>query len=69
MVRLWVHLSELSRKSLGAADAQTAIAQHSSIDRAMRDAFRKLRRFLMTAHKLSEDEDDRASCRSPPISA
>ena len=41
--------------SLG-ADAQTAIAQHSSIDRAMRDAFRKLRRFLMTAHKLSEDE-------------
>lgn len=41
--------------SLG-VDAQTAIAQHSSVDRAMRDAFRKLRRFLMTAHKLSEDE-------------
>jgi acetamidase/formamidase len=41
--------------SLG-VDAQTAIAQHSSIDRAMRDAFRKLRRFLMTTHKLSEDE-------------
>ena len=41
--------------SLG-ADAQTAIARHSSVDRAMRDAFRKLRRFLMTAHKLSEDE-------------
>ena len=37
-------------------DAQTEIARHSSIDRAMRDAFRKLRRFLMTAHKLSEDE-------------
>ncbi len=31
--------------SLG-VDAQTAIAQHSSVDRAMRDAFRKLRRFL-----------------------
>ena len=28
----------------------------SSIDRAMRDAFRKMRRFLMTVHKLSEDE-------------
>jgi acetamidase/formamidase len=41
--------------SLG-ADAQTTIARHSSVDRAMRDAFRKLRRFLMTAHKLSEDE-------------
>jgi acetamidase/formamidase len=38
------------------ADAQTAIVQHSSIDRAMRDAFRKLRRFLMTVHKMSEDE-------------
>ena len=37
-------------------NAQTTIAQHSSLDRAMRDAFRKLRRFLMTVHKLSEDE-------------
>src|ERR1700712_3369199 len=37
-------------------DAQTEIANHSSLDRAMRDAFRKLRRFLMTVHKLSEDE-------------
>lgn len=37
-------------------DAQTAVAQHSSLDPAMRDAFRKLRRFLMTVHKLSEDE-------------
>jgi len=38
------------------ADAQSEIANHSSLDRAMRDAFRKLRRFLMTVHKLSEDE-------------
>ena len=37
-------------------DAQTVVAQHSSLDPAMRDAFRKLRRFLMTVHKLSEDE-------------
>jgi len=37
-------------------DAQTAVAQHSSLDPAMRDAFRKLRRFLMIVHKLSEDE-------------
>ena len=32
------------------------MARHASIDRAMRDAFRKLRRFLMTVHRLSEDE-------------
>jgi acetamidase/formamidase len=38
------------------ADAQTEVAKHASIDRAMRDAFRKMRRFLMTAKKLSEDE-------------
>ena len=38
------------------ADAQTEIANHASLDRAMRDAFRKLRRFLMTVHRLSEDE-------------
>jgi acetamidase/formamidase len=38
------------------AGAQTEIANHSSLDRAMRDAFRKLRRFLMTVHRLSEDE-------------
>jgi len=37
-------------------NAQTEVARHSSIDRAMRDAFRKLRRFLMTVHRLSEDE-------------
>jgi len=44
------YLAELGK------DAQTEIANHSSLDRAMRDAFRKLRRFLMTVHKLSEDE-------------
>lgn len=38
------------------ATAQTDVANHASIDRAMRDAFRKLRRFLMTVHGLSEDE-------------
>ena len=37
-------------------DAQTEIANLSSLDRAMRDAFRKLRRFLMTVHRMSEDE-------------
>ena len=36
--------------------AQEEIVQHSSLDKAMRDAFRKLRRFLMTAHRMSEDE-------------
>ncbi len=37
-------------------NAQTEVASQASIDRAMRDAFRKMRRFLMTVHKLSEDE-------------
>ena len=37
-------------------NAQTEVAQHASLDGAMRDAFRKLRRFLMTVHHLSEDE-------------
>src|ERR1700709_2950928 len=37
-------------------DAQTEIANHSSLDRAMRDAFRKMRRFLMTVHGLSGEE-------------
>ena len=41
--------------SLG-PDAQTLVASKSSLDPAMRDAFRKLRRLLMTVHKLSEDE-------------
>jgi acetamidase/formamidase len=35
---------------------QTTVAETASLDPAMRDAFRKLRRFLMTTHKLSEDE-------------
>jgi acetamidase/formamidase len=38
------------------ANAQTDIVNHSSLDKAMRDAFRKLRRFLMTTKGLSEDE-------------
>jgi acetamidase/formamidase len=40
---------------LGAA-AQSEIYAKSSLDRAMRDAFRKMRHFLMTAKGLSEDE-------------
>ena len=42
-------------KDLG-ADAQSAIFQKSSIDLAMRDAFRKMRSFLMHAKGLTEDE-------------
>jgi len=38
------------------AHAQSDIFQKSSIDLAMRDAFRKMRRFLMTAKHLTEDE-------------
>ena len=37
-------------------NAQTEVAQRSSLDKAMRDAFRKLRRFLMQVHHMSEDE-------------
>lgn len=37
-------------------DAQTEIFGKSSLDLAMRDAFRKMRRFLMTTRGLSEDE-------------
>ena len=37
-------------------DAQSAIFAKSSIDLAMRDAFRKMRGFLMHAHGLTEDE-------------
>lgn len=44
------YLSELG------PDHQYEILKRSSLDLAMRDAFRKLRRFLMTVHKLSEDE-------------
>lgn len=38
------------------AKAQSDIYKQSSIEGAMRDAFRKARRFLMTAKGLSEDE-------------
>src|SRR5258705_6869675 len=37
-------------------DAQSIVASHASIDKAMRDAFRKTRRFLMTTQSLTEDE-------------
>lgn len=38
------------------ADAQSDVYRKSSLEAAMRDAFRKARHFLMTTHKLSEDE-------------
>jgi acetamidase/formamidase len=38
------------------ADAQSKIYEKSSVDLAMRDAFRKMRHFLMTTKGLSEDE-------------
>jgi acetamidase/formamidase len=38
------------------ADAQSDIYKKSSVDLALRDAFRKMRHFLMTTKKLSEDE-------------
>lgn len=44
------YLIELGNK------AQSGIYESSSLDLAMKDAFRKARRFLMTAHGLSEDE-------------
>src|SRR5439155_8595834 len=37
-------------------DAQSKIYEKSSVDLAMRDAFRKMRHFLMTTKGLSEDE-------------
>jgi acetamidase/formamidase len=37
-------------------DAQSKIYEKSSIDLAMKDAFRKMRHFLMTTKGLSEDE-------------
>lgn len=37
-------------------DAQSDVYRKSSIDFAMRDAFRKVRRFLISARSLSEDE-------------
>jgi acetamidase/formamidase/AraC-like DNA-binding protein len=36
--------------------AQSEVYEKSSLDLAMKDAFRKARRFLMTARRLSEDE-------------
>ena len=42
-------------KELGEG-AQSEVYKKSSIDAAMRDAFRKARRFLMTTKQLSEDE-------------
>ncbi|MES2024896.1 MAG: acetamidase/formamidase family protein [Pseudomonadota bacterium] len=36
--------------------AQTDVYNKATLDLAMRDAFRKTRRYLMTAHKLTEDE-------------
>lgn len=38
------------------ADAQNEIFNKSSVDLALRDAFRKMRAFLMTSKKLTEDE-------------
>ncbi|WP_264423462.1 acetamidase/formamidase family protein [Novosphingobium sp. KCTC 2891] len=38
------------------AKAQSEVYKRSSIDSAMRDCFRKARRFLMTVRNLSEDE-------------
>ena len=37
-------------------DAQAEIFKKSSVDLAMRDAYRKMRDFLMHARNLSEDE-------------
>lgn len=44
------HLAELG------PDAQAQIYKKSSLESAMRDAFRKTRRYLMQAHGLDEDE-------------
>ena len=38
------------------AKAQSEIYSKSSTDLALRDAFRKMRRFLMSTQRLSEDE-------------
>jgi acetamidase/formamidase len=37
-------------------NAQSDVFKKSSVDHAMRDAFRKMREFLMNTQKLSEDE-------------
>lgn len=44
------HLTQLGPHS------QSDIYKKATLDLAMRDAFRKTRRYLMSAHKLSEDE-------------
>ena len=44
------YLTELGAK------AQSDIYSKSSVDLALRDAFRKMRKFLMTTKKLTEDE-------------
>src|SRR5947209_6099193 len=44
------YLQELGEK------AQSEIYEKSSIDRALKDAFRKMRTFLMTTKGLTEDE-------------
>ena len=44
------YLTELGDK------AQSDIYSKSSVDLALRDAFRKMRKFLMTTKKLTEDE-------------
>jgi acetamidase/formamidase/AraC-like DNA-binding protein len=44
------YLAELGEK------AQSEVYRRSSLDGAMKDAFRKMRRFLMTTQGLSEDE-------------
>jgi acetamidase/formamidase/AraC-like DNA-binding protein len=44
------YLAELGEK------AQSNVYEQSSLDLALKDAFRKMRRFLMTTQKLSEDE-------------
>ena len=44
------YLAELGK------DAQSEINNKSSVDNAMRDAFRKMRKFLMNAKGLNEDE-------------
>ena len=38
------------------AKAQSEIYEKSSVDLALRDAFRKMRHFLMTTNNLTEDE-------------
>lgn len=43
------------QKELG-AKAQSQVYKNSSMEAAMRDAFRKTRHYLMTEHRLTEDE-------------